>query len=72
MPITYLEGSKNLASSAGSAETNIQEGLEGAVVTIEGSDIEVLSVDVGVSGVFGVELELLQGPAGKQQASCIG
>lgn len=67
-----LHGSENLASSAGLSETNIQETLEGASVTIDGGNVVVLSVDVVVSGVLGVHVELLQDTASNQQTSGIG
>lgn len=67
-----LEGTEDLASGAGSSQTNIQETLEGTAVTIDGGDQVVLSVNVFVSLVLGVELELLQHTAGNQQTSGVG
>lgn len=68
----YLHGSEDLASSGGLSQTNIQEALEGAVLTVNGGDQIVLTVNGLVSLVFGVELELLQDTAGNQQTGSVG
>eukprot|EP00026_Physarum_polycephalum_P013410 Phypoly_transcript_13806.p1 GENE.Phypoly_transcript_13806~~Phypoly_transcript_13806.p1 ORF type:complete len:195 (-),score=15.17 Phypoly_transcript_13806:326-910(-) len=67
-----LQGSEDLATSAGLPQTHIQEAFEGADITIDGGDQVVLTVDVFVSLVFGVELEFLQHSAGDQQTGSVG
>lgn len=68
----YLQGSEDLATSAGLPQTHIQEAFEGADISVNGGDNVILTVDVFVSLVFGVELELLQHTAGDQQTSGVG
>lgn len=67
-----LHCGEDFATSAGSSKTNIQEAFEWAVLALDGGDGVILSVDVLVALVLGVQLELLQHSAGSQQSGGVG
>ena len=60
-----------LGSSGSPGETHIKTGTEGSGSTILILDVEHGSVNVGVSLVDRVQLELLEGSSGQEKASAV-
>merc|ERR1719394_704218 len=66
-----LQGSENLGSCGSPGETHIKTGTEGSGSTILILDVEHGSVNVGVSLVDRVQLELLQSSSGQEKAGAV-